>query len=645
MLLAGNWQFASTTPHFTLAQSFWVGFRFDLAVSAYLLIPLLVVLFLWRGPKRYWPVLIFCVLAGAIIFGGIAEIEFYREFESRFNALVFEYLSHPKIVAGMIWAGYPVLRYSLLWLAVTVFFLILVAALYRRYIKRPDAPDRQRRGIAETAWAVCALALLVFAARGGFTGEPLRWGDAFFSNSTFANHLALNGTFTLGRSAWDKIYGKQKSWVRSMPEEAAVAEVRRMLFLPNEIDLSREGYPLLRSEAPPFAPRLPKTTVSQAPVNVVLILQESLSSRFVGALGAPYGVTPDFDRLAEQGVLFERAFSNGTHTHQGVFASLTSFPNLPGYEYLMKMMEANQDFSSLPGFLQQRGYQTVFLYNGLFSWDNKEGFFRQHGISRFIGSKDYENPTFIDPVWGVSDYDVYMRANQEFKRMARQGPFFAVILTLTNHSPFNLPDPLPFEPFSGKKSGRLNGLRYADWAMGEFFKKAADEAYFSNTLFVITGDHGFSTAPMVTPMLLSRFSVPLLFYSPSLLGTEPRRFETVASQVDIVPSVLGLLGDDTPHQCWGRNLFAVSQGDPGFAVIKPSGGEDEAAIIEGDHILIKYPDKRSELYRFSLQIPFDVSPDVYLEEPERAADLENRLRAYVQTGILLLRRRSVGTPQ
>ena len=93
---------------------------------------------------------------------------------------------------------------------------------------------------------------MVFGARGGFAGEPLRWGDAFFSNSIFANHLALNGTFTLGRSVWDKIYGTQKSWVRAMPEEAGIAEVRRMLLLPSEVDLGRESYPLLRAEGPPL---------------------------------------------------------------------------------------------------------------------------------------------------------------------------------------------------------------------------------------------------------------------------------------------------------------------------------------------------------------------------------------------------------
>ena len=268
-------------------------------------------------------------------------------------------------------------------------------------------------------------------------------------------------------------------------------------------------------------------------------------------------------------------------------------------------------------------------------------------MDRFVGSKDYVNPTFVDPVWGVSDYDVYMRANEEFRRMSEQGPFFAAILTLSNHSPFNLPSPLPFDPVADGDplEDRLNGIRYADWAMGEFFRQAGKEKYFQNTLFIVTGDHGFSSPPMITPILLSRFTVPLLFYSPGLLGTQAKRFPTVASQVDIAPSVLGLLGLDVPHQCWGRNLFALPEKDPGFAVIKPSGGEDEVAIMEDDYILIKYPKNKLQLYRFSLQFPPSVSPDLSLQEPDRLQRMEKKLSAYVQSGILLLRKHQLGVPR
>jgi phosphoglycerol transferase MdoB-like AlkP superfamily enzyme len=311
----------------------------------------------------------------------------------------------------------------------------------------------------------------------------------------------------------------------------------------------------------------------------------------------------------------------------------------------MKMMEASQEFSGLPTLLERHQFQSVFLYNGLFSWDNKEGFFRHHGIDRFIGTEDYVNPVFRDPVWGVSDLDVYRRANQEFQDMAGTRPFFGVILTLSNHAPFNLPDPLPFPRIrtGDHLEGRFNGMRYADWALGEFFRLASREEYFKDTLFVITGDHGFAVPPNITPMALSRFHVPLLFYAPGG-QLPPQRRDTVASQVDIGPSVMALLGFDDPHQAWGRNLFSPALQDDGFAVVKPSGSEEVVALIEGDRILLRDPKSRAQLYRYALTFPPSASPDQAAAEPELAKAMEQRLLAYVQTGILTLRERHLGLP-
>ncbi|MDY0267510.1 LTA synthase family protein [Trichloromonas sp.] len=640
VLLVRNTNLAEGVATGELLKSFLIGARFDLAVASYLLIPLFLLLLglsqRWRGRLVFG----LGILTAALLLLGISEAEFYVEFESRYNALVYEYLSHPKIVGEMIWEGYPVVRYTLLWLLFAAVMAVVLRRLFRRYLAAPTDAESPRGALLRIMGTTLTLAAMVVVLRGGITGEPLRWGDAFFSESTFANHLALNGLFTLGRSGWDKIYSKQAFWAKSLPADEALATSRAMLALPGETSLADEQHPLLRAE-PQAAP-----LGDGRPLNVVVILMESFSARFVGAMGAERPLTPEFDRLAEGGILFERAFSNGTHTHQGVYATLTSFPNLPGYEYLMKMMEASQEFSGLPTLLSRRGYDSIFLYNGLLSWDNKEGFLRQHGIDRFVGTDDYVNPTFVDPVWGVSDYDVYARANEEFKALAAQGPFFGSILTLSNHAPFNLPEPLPFERIRSDDGyeGRYNGMRYADWALGEFFRMAEKEDYFKDTLFVVTGDHGFGYPPMITPMALGRFHVPLLFYAPGLLDEPGLRRRTVASQVDIGPSVLGLLGVNAPHQGWGRNLFSPTLQDEGFAVIKPSGGEELVALIEGDRLLLVAPKEKPEIYRYDLGFPPVGSEDRYRDEKDLAKEMEKRLLAYVQTGILSLRARNLGLP-
>ncbi len=645
LLLWRNAGTARQIPAELLAQSFWVGLRFDLAVSSYLLLPFFLLLLL-RGRHRLPLLAGLAVIVGGVILSGLAEIEFYRELEFRFNTIVFEYLGHPRIVAGMIWEGYPVFTYLGLWTLLFALFLLGYRLLYRRILQPTLPAGGLPEKLVRTMGATVMLTLMIFASRGGFTHEPLRWGDAFFSEEPFANNLALNGVFTLGRSVIEKVKGKDKAWTRALPAEEAAALTRRMLLLPGETDLSGADHPILRRETPATAPAPLLRRDPQRPMNVVVILMESFSGRHVGALGASGGVTPDFDTLSRQGILFDRAFSNGTHTHQGVFASLASFPNLPGFEYLMKTMEANQEFSGLPSLLHDQGYQSVFLYNGLFSWDNKEGFFRQHGIDRFIGRQDYVNPTFVDPVWGVSDYDVLMRAAGEFKALAEKGPFFGAVLTLSNHSPFNLPDPLPFERIAtgDAMEPRLNSMRYADWALGEFFRAAQKEEWFANTLFVLTGDHGFGSPPALTEMQLDRQHVPLLFYSPALDPAAAGLRHTVASQVDIGPSVLGLLGLAVPHQAWGRNLFAPDLADEGFAVVKPSGGDDLVALIEGEYVLVREPKGNPLLYRCDFGFPPQVELLAKGAEAERRAAMLKRMQAYVETGLLALRGRRLGVP-
>jgi phosphoglycerol transferase MdoB-like AlkP superfamily enzyme len=135
--------------------------------------------------------------------------------------------------------------------------------------------------------------------------------------------------------------------------------------------------------------------------NVVVILMESFAGHFVGALGGTGDITPHFDKLAKEGLLFDRFFSNGTHTHQGMFATMACFPNLPGFEYLMRTPEGAHKFSGLPQLLSARGYDNLYVYNGNFQWDNQSGFFSNQGMTNFIGREDFVNPVYMDPTWGV----------------------------------------------------------------------------------------------------------------------------------------------------------------------------------------------------------------------------------------------------
>ena len=635
VLLAMNLSLAEQIPHGDLARAFLVGMRFDLIITCILGAPLVLALLAPRGLGDRRLALTWLGITGAItLFAGVTELEFYRQFQTRLNSIAFHYLQEDTAtVSSMIWHGFPVIRYLLLWAALCAVYIAILRGIDRFTAKREV--DSYRLAIRLPVF-ILILFLTLWGGRGTLrSGPPLRWGDAFHSQHLFANHLALNGTYTLAKAALaasDK--SRDEDWLTALPEDSAKQMVRNMLLTPHDTLIGPEQYPLLRLHRPEA--RLPAP-----PKNIVLIIMESFSGQFVGALGHDHGITPNFDRLAAQGLLFDRFFSNGTHTHQGMFATGACFPNLPGYEYLMQQPEGQHQFSGLPAVLKPMAMGDVYVYNGHFAWDNQEGFFRNQGMSRFIGRDEYVNPVFIDATWGVSDQDMFNRGLDELDRLDTERPFYAILQTLSNHTPYALPKHLPVEPVTrfGDLDQHLTAQRYSDWALGQFFVSAAKKPWYDETLFVIVGDHGFGVGRQLSDIGLLRFHVPLLLIAPGIRESYGTRNHTVATQIDVVPTIVSLLGKPFVHQCWGRDLLALPQDDPGLGLIKPSGSDQTVALLQGDHITIKPPDGEARTGRYSLQ------PDEYYR-PDEAADnnvkAATQLSAYIQVAMQALKTNRTG---
>ena len=628
LLLLYNRPLATAVPAKTMIRSFAIGCRFDMIIiGSLMLLPIIVQFFPQNSISRPFP-LYWCSIIGSLaLFLGVVELEFYRQFHTRLNSLVFEYIKEdPKTVSSMIWHGCPVLQYLGLWLIVsTVMITGFIMIDTRTAILNLSADPGtlyQRLLIF-----LPLLILHAIACRGTLrSGPPLRWGDAYHSTNLFANHLALNGTYTLIKAVLDfKKRKKRKRWIGVMAETKALDKTRRLLLQTGDNLIDAENMPLKREHRP----QAPETTIK----NVVVIMMESFSAQYVGAVGNQSGITPEFDRLAEEGVLFDHFFSNGTHTHQGIFATLAGFPNLPGFETLMQQPHGATGFSGLAELLRKRDSQNLYVYNGDFAWDNQEGFFRNQGMTNFIGRFDYDNPEFIDPTWGVSDNDMFNRAHLELEKLSADKPFFAILQTLSNHLPFTIPDPLPIAKVTGHGllDGHLTAMRYADWALGQFFAKAKNSSYFDETLFVLLGDHGFCVQQQLTDIDLLRFHIPLLLLAPGLKDKYGSRRSTVGTQVDVVPTIMGLLGKPFLHHCWGRNLLHLTDDDSGFGIIKPSSTEPTVAMLSGDRVLIHPPDgHHSQLYRYQL---YPRAQAETCDNQPVAEDMESTMKAYIQTAM------------
>ncbi|WP_296264457.1 LTA synthase family protein [Pseudomonas sp. UBA6562] len=630
-LLLYNSDMIGDTPYATVAEGFLNGLRFDLRVVVYISVPLLLAtLSTWamarRGFFRVWLTL----TASLVMFLGLMEMDFYREFHQRLNGLVFQYVKEdPKTVLSMLWYGFPVVRYLLAWLLGTWLLSLLFKGI-DRLTRGQGSADTAATLTRPTPWynrlAVFMVILLVavVAARGTLRqGPPMRWGDAFTTDSNFVNQLGLNGTLTLIDAAKSR-FGEDRAniWKATLDPQVALQSVREQILTANDTLVDADEAAIRRDFVPPQANTLPIK-------NVVVILMESFAGHSVGALGSPNDITPNFDKLAQEGLLFDRFFSNGTHTHQGMFATMACYPNLPGFEYLMQTPEGGHKLSGLPALLSARDYDDVYVYNGDFAWDNQSGFFGNQGMTTFIGRNDFVDPVFSDPTWGVSDQDMFDRGAQELAQRAGKKPFYALLQTLSNHTPYALPKDLPVAPVTGQ--GRLDehltAMRYSDWALGQFFEKARKSPYFNETLFVIVGDHGFGNHQQVTELDLGRFNVPLLLIAPGIQEKFGKVDHTVGTQVDIVPTIMGRLGGQTRHQCWGRDLLNLPEGDPGVGIIKPSGSEQIVGLVTGDRILIESKDMSPRLYRYQLGREFKAE---LIESPDQPHMLKT-LEAYIQT--------------
>jgi phosphoglycerol transferase MdoB-like AlkP superfamily enzyme len=626
LLLAYNHEMIGSSSTADLFEAFTNGLRFDLRLIVYVSIPLVLSMLIpWLMNQRRLLVAWMTFTAAISILLGIVELDFYREFHQRLNSLVFQYLNEdPATVLSMLWHGFPVVTLLSTWLAcsLVMYFLFSWAEQKTRiYRTAHTGYSALTQGLA---FSIC-LVICVVAARGTLRqGAPLRWGDAYTTHSMFANHLGLNPVLSLYNAAKTTFSEHRDNiWKATLPASEAQDIARDLVLTAHDQLIDADSAAIRRINSP-----IAETQLKVR--NVVVILMESFAGRYVGALGSKDQITPEFDKLSQEGLLFTRFFANGTHTHQGMFASMACFPNLPAFEYLMQSPEGGNQFSGLPQLLSARDFQDAYVYNGDFAWDNQQGFFSNQGMTHFVGRNDYINPVVSDPTWGVSDQDMFDRSIIELNKLKDDKPFYALLQTLSNHTPYALPDVLPTEQITGHGSLdlHLTAMRYSDWALGEFFKQAKQQPWYNDTLFVVLGDHGFGAPEQMTEMDLYRFHVPMLLIAPGIQAQFGSENSIVASQVDMVPTIMGRLGDTVQHQCWGRDVLTLPKNDQGFAIIKPSGSDQTVALIKGDRIVIKPKDVDARVWTYQLGAHPQSAPAV--ERPEDAQWLQ-QLNAYIQT--------------
>jgi phosphoglycerol transferase MdoB-like AlkP superfamily enzyme len=283
-------------------------------------------------------------------------------------------------------------------------------------------------------------------------------------------------------------------------------------------------------------------------------------------------------------MFFEQLYATGARTSRGLTGVLVGHPDLGG-RTLLERDDAVGKFQTLPGVFASRGYRTMFINGGDPDFDNMRDFLSAAGTETIIGRDDI-GPQYAG-TWGVPDELIFAKAHEMFLSMGEE-KFFAAVLTVSNHTAYVIPQGrTSMLPNNSEENRRLNAYRYADWALGEFFKEASQAPYFKNTLFVLVADHGHGKYLRADLAIdVPGYRLPCVFYAPGIIA--PARVSTVASQTDIPPTILAMLGGTYEHSFLGRDILRVSPGD-GFAMLHE---DRHIAFLRPGRVLITGPINR-----------------------------------------------------
>jgi len=511
--------------------------------------------------------------------------QFIVEYDTRPNRLYFEYLGHPREVFGMLWEGYKLVLLG----AVLV---VAVGMWVGCRLLKSGQPDQPLRWWWRPVLGLALVAVCVLSIRGTLDHRPINASTVAFSNDAMVNALPLNGFWAVTNAAYltqDEIssfdlYGK-------MPLDEMTQIVRAASGLPEQM-------------LDPHLPTLHAQTASvkrDKPLNLVIILQESLGAQYSARLGGA-GLTPELDALSQEGWWFERAYATGTRSVRGLEAVSTGFLPTPA-QAVLTLPRAQTGFFTIAELLGRHGYFSRFIYGGEAHFDNMRGFFLGNGFNEVLDLPKFDSPKFVGS-WGASDEDMFNELDRVL-RQDTQRPTFNMAFSVSNHSPWEYPEGRIVP--QGEPASVVNTVRYADWAIGEFFKKARQAPYWKNTVFLIVADHDARVSGNLVPV--QHFHIPALILGP---GIAPQSDAQIMSQIDLAPTLLSLMGLDTVHPMLGSDLTrrpanrAMMQFGDNYGYLKVGPSGESLVVLEPGK------DARTSLY----QVPdhyTPLAPDVIQE--------------------------------
>ncbi len=633
---AGFWLWfrdpADPIPTTDLLQAFYLGTKFDLRLVLLSLLPL-ILLGSWRvlSPfervfnRRFWlAYLSFAATLMVSVFG--IHFGYYSYLQKPLDATLLRFTANAAISARMVWQTYPVIPILIALLA----FMLLYGWWLQRYLQRLSAATQTPLPRLKKAALVTFTGFLVLLGLyGQFSWYPLRWSNAFFSTHHFAGAVTVNPLLHF----FDTLKNRKVTYDLAATEKVYPDMV-------NYLGIEKPDVATLNFERIEKAVNKPHNP----PINVVMVFLESYAAFKTGIYGNPLDPTPNFDRLARQGIYFENYYVPQPGTARSVFTAITGIPD----PEIVRTASRNPLVVEQQTIINEfKGYEKFYFLGGSASWGNIRGL-----LSRNIpGLHIFEEGSYQSPrvdVWGIADHHLFQEAIQVLKDKTDK-PFFSVIQTSGNHRPYTIPEDAKgfqrqqretdqLHRFGFDSNEEYNSFRYMDYSIGVLIEEARKAPWFDNTLFVFFGDHGLPghgehMKKADVQLSLNSLRVPLLFYAPALLGT-PRHEVKVASELDLLPTIAGRALPSFRNTTLGRDLFDTRFDNQRYAfTILNSSNSDLGLVSSKFYLKSKADGSQTRLHLLDSANP---RTDVSQEFPQEAEAMRHLCHAIYETARYML---------
>lgn len=572
------------------------GFMFDTLIIAYLLVIPYVI---WVISEFYtskksllYKASMYITIFGIVIalMVGVANVAYFEYFQSHITQAVLSWMGTPGSVLSLIFSESQYLISLILFLIATSIIVYIVVRIFRSRMLALEEPVLRTSKYV----GVVLLSALVFLSLRGRIDAPLREGDAFFSVDPFYNQLGLNPVFTFIKSISNK--------VSLMDDRLALENSHKYLQADNHL-----------SSISPIA-RYVKSDTTGPSYNVVLVLMESMSAAKLSRFGNPNNLTPHLDSIARSGISFDNIYSAGIHTNNGVFSTLYSLPALKRVRP-MATVPINS-YHGWPHVLRNEGYQTMFFTTHDPGFDNLAVFTKKNAFDTLYSSEIYPKEKSIG-TYGVPDDYMFEFAIEELnKKASNNKPFFATMLTTSDHPPYALPTNIPFKPKHGNIKEAI--VEYADWSIGKMLKLASKQPWFKNTVFVFVADHGAIVGKNYYDLTLSYHHIPFIVYAPEIF--KPTSKQQLGGQIDVFPTVMGLLNKQFVNNTMGVDLNKTKREAIYFSA------DNKIACISAEWLYVIRDGGKESLYKYK-----ENDLNEYIDSHRSAADsLKNIAFSHIQ---------------